>query len=93
MSDELKSTGEVLREAIYHWLEKEFKTIEQTLMPEAQIDLDGILWKLSGTLANAGLWEALQRISGIEVERSSMHTSFNCPVCGTERCRIPEMRT
>lgn len=65
---DLKSTDEVLRDSIYSWLGREFKSIDIALTPELRVDLDGKLWKLSQTLANAGLWENLRRMAGLDAQ-------------------------
>jgi hypothetical protein len=61
---EPRSAGEIIRESIYNWLWREFEYIAKTLSAEERVNLDGVLWKLSDTLANAGMWKALQDTYG-----------------------------
>jgi hypothetical protein len=60
----LKSTGQILKESIYNWLWKDFFQLSITLTAEQRVELDGVLWKLADTLANAGMWKALQDTVG-----------------------------
>jgi hypothetical protein len=57
----IESVSEVQKNAIYDWLTKEFDAVRLELhTAELQTDLDGKLWKLAGTLAEAGMWKALE---------------------------------
>ena len=61
----MQSTDEILREAIYRWLVREFVATETRLDAEGKVELDGKLWALSLQLANAGLWESLKHLAGV----------------------------
>lgn len=65
---ELKSISELLQDSIYRWLCRDFQGIEDGLTPEMKTELDGLLWKLAGTLTNAGLWETLRSNFQYEAE-------------------------
>lgn len=65
--DQARPTDEILRDTIYDWLGREFKNVESQLDASGRVDLDGVLWKLSGTLTSAGLWKALQDTVGTDI--------------------------
>jgi len=66
-----KAVSDILRDSIYCWLSREFKKVEDVLSPEMKTELDGVVWKLSGTLTNAGLWESLRKNAGIDFEEGA----------------------
>jgi hypothetical protein len=62
---DLKSTGDILKESIYNWLWKDFFQFSLSLTEQQRTDLDGKLWKLATTLADAGMWNSLQDTVGL----------------------------
>jgi hypothetical protein len=49
-----ESTPETQRGAIYEWLSKEFRRVEESLDEEGKTYLDGKLWELAFTLQEKG---------------------------------------
>lgn len=70
---ELKTTGELLKESIYNWLWKDFFQFSLALTEEQRTELDGKLWKLATTLADAGMWKSLQDSLGLTEISKAAH--------------------
>lgn len=63
-----------MKDQIYEWLGREFKRIEEKLDAEGKTELDGLLWKLAGTLEEAGMWKSLEIALGLD-EKSPLQSS------------------